>query len=61
MPPLFVCFVEEFAPPSVETGDESNPRALTFLGSRSLYIAIIGCFFEVAAIESAGLESATRE
>lgn len=23
MPPLFVCFVEEFAPPSVETGDES--------------------------------------
>lgn len=45
----------------METGDESNPRALTFLGSRSLYIAIIGCFFEVAAIESAGLESATRE
>lgn len=29
-----------------------NPRALTFLGSRSLYIAIIVSFFEVAAIDT---------
>lgn len=29
-----------------------NPRALTFLGSRSLYIAIIGSFLEVAAIDT---------
>ncbi|KAM1824713.1 hypothetical protein ACFX13_024345 [Malus domestica] len=51
----------EGIPHPVPYGDESNPRALTFLGSRSLYIAIIGSFFEVAAIESAGLESAARE
>lgn len=48
-------------PHPVPYGDESNPRALTFLGSRSLYIAIIGSFFEVAAIESPGLEEAARE
>jgi len=48
--------LRSFAPPSVETGDESNPRALTFPGSRSLYIAIYRLFFEVAAISSAGLD-----